>query len=213
MILEHERARPKRWVWGTMTVLSIALAAYAIGFAMVGNEAFYDSRIPVVGLDVAATAIALHAVSGAVAIAVGPFQFLHRLRATRPRIHRVLGRVGVIGMLATGITGLFVATFSEGGLSGRIGFAVLGVLTAAAAALAWHRILNGDVGGHRAWMTRGFALILAGVSLRLQLPALFWLFDGDTTPVFAVVAWSCWIPNLLIAERMVGAMRDVAVAT
>lgn len=211
--MESTEARPNRLVWATMTVLSIALAAYAIGFAVAGNEAFYDDRIPIVGLDVAATAIALHAVSGAVAIAIGPFQFLHRLRTQLPRIHRVLGRIGVVGMLATGITGLFVAGFAEGGLSGRIGFAVLGVLTTAAAALAWIRIRNGEVGGHRAWMTRGFALILAGVSLRLQLPALFWLFEGDATAVFAVVAWSCWIPNLLIAERMVGAIRGVPVAT
>ena len=59
---------------------------------------------------------------------------------------------------------------------------------------------GGDVPGHRVWMVRTFALILAAVTLRLQLPFLFWFFDGNETAVFAVVAWSAWLPNVAIAE-------------
>ena len=68
------------------------------------------------------------------------------------------------------------------------------------AAIAWRRILGRDLGRHRAWMVRAFALILAAVTLRLQLPGLFWIFSGDETPVFAVVAWTAWVPNLVAAE-------------
>jgi hypothetical protein len=50
---------------------------------------------------------------------------------------------------------------------------------------------------------RSFALLLAAVSLRLQLPALFAIFGGDETMVFAVVGWSCWVPNLLVVEWMI----------
>ena len=190
----------QHWAWWVMTLLSGAVALYAVGFAFVGNEAFYEGRVPGIGLDAAATSIAVHAIAGAVALAIGPLQFVTRIRIRRPSAHRTLGRIAVTGMLLTGLSGLFVAGFAEGGLSGRVGFATLGVLTTASAAVAWRRILNRDVPGHRAWMVRTFALILAAVTLRLQLPGLFWLFDGNETAVFAVVAWTAWLPNVLVAE-------------
>lgn len=194
-----EGRRTQRW-WWLMAVLSILVAVYAIGFTIVGREAFYEGRIPVIGLDAASTAIGVHALAGTVALGLGPFQFLHRLRVRRPGLHRAMGRFGVVAMILTGLSGLFVAMFALGGPSGKIGFALLGVSTAAAAGVAWRQILMGRTSRHRVWMIRAFALILAAVSLRLQLPALFWIFGGDPMPVFAFVAWSCWVPNLVVAE-------------
>ena len=105
-----------------------------------------------------------------------------------------------MAMLLTGLSGLFVAGFAEGGPSGRVGFAVLGVLTTVSAVMAWRRILNRNIIEHRAWMIRAFALIFAAVTLRLQLPGLFGIFGGDETAVFAVVGWTAWLPNILFAE-------------
>lgn len=204
--------RRQHWTWWIMTVLSFGVALYAVGFAFVGNEAFYEGRVPVIGLDAAATSIAVHAIVGAVALALGPFQFVSRIRRRRPRVHRRAGRVVVVAMLLTGLSGLFVAGFAQGGPSGRVGFAMLGVLTTATAATAWRQILRRDIDAHRNWMIRASTLILAAVTLRLQLPWLFALFDGDETAVFAVVGWTAWLPNLLFAEWWLRRPRTPAMA-
>ena len=52
---------------------------------------------------------------------------------------------------------------------------------------------------HRRWMIRSYALTAAAITLRLYLPLLSHLgipFDMS----YPVVAWLCWVPNLLFAE-------------
>ena len=47
-------------------------------------------------------------------------------------------------------------------------------------------------------MTRSYALILAAVTLRVYVAPLEGAFgehDG-----YAIVAWACWVPNLVFAE-------------
>jgi hypothetical protein len=67
-------------------------------------------------------------------------------------------------------------------------------------------------------MTRSYALIFAAVTLRIYLPFLATAFgehDG-----YAIVAWACWVPNLLVAEWLIWsrlrrrpeAPRDIPVA-
>ena len=50
-------------------------------------------------------------------------------------------------------------------------------------------------------MTRNFALTFAAVTLRLQMPLLAMGFGEEMG--YRIVAWSCWIPNLLVAEWLV----------
>ena len=93
----------------------------------------------------------------------------------------------------------------------RAGFGTLALLWMATAALALHSILRGDVPAHRRWMTRNFALTLAAVMLRLYLPAS--VVGGLRLDVaYPVVAWLCWVPNLVVAEWLLSrpAHRDVA---
>ena len=52
-------------------------------------------------------------------------------------------------------------------------------------------------------MIRSYALTLAAVSLRLQAPVLSLLYATNYTGVSPIVAWSCWLPNILIAEWLI----------
>ncbi len=54
----------------------------------------------------------------------------------------------------------------------------------------------------RRWMIRSYAMILAAVTLRIHLPILAAYFQGFE-PAYQIVAWSCWVPNLLVAELVV----------
>ncbi len=63
-----------------------------------------------------------------------------------------------------------------------------------------------------AWMLRSYALIFAGVMLRLELPLLTLAF-GAFPPAYRAVAWLCWVPNLLIALWFTRRPADPAPAT
>jgi hypothetical protein len=93
-----------------------------------------------------------------------------------------------------------MAPFSFGGLSTHVGFGVLAVLTIWTTGAGLARILAGEVAAHRAWMVRSFALIFAGVMLRLEVPVLMVTFGAAFEPVYRWVAWLCWVPNLAWAE-------------
>ncbi len=74
---------------------------------------------------------------------------------------------------------------------------------------AFLSIKAGDVRAHRGWMIRSFALLFGAVTLRIELPILISLFGGFE-PAYRIVAWSSWVPNLLVAEAIVQASPDVA---
>ncbi len=55
------------------------------------------------------------------------------------------------------------------------------------------------VASHRRWMVRNFSLAFGAVTLRLWLPAS--VASGiPFETAYPVIAWLCWVPNLLVAE-------------
>lgn len=50
-------------------------------------------------------------------------------------------------------------------------------------------------------MVRNFALTFAGVMLRLELPLLSAAFGFEIA--YMMVAWTSWMPNLLVAQWLV----------
>jgi hypothetical protein len=60
-------------------------------------------------------------------------------------------------------------------------------------------------------MIRNFALTFAAVTLRLWLPAS--VVSGVPFGIaYAIVAWLCWLPNLAVAEWMLGREAPTAAA-
>lgn len=53
---------------------------------------------------------------------------------------------------------------------------------------------------HREWMVRSFALALAAVTLRIELPVLVFVAHTSFHAAYITVSWLCWIPNLVVAE-------------
>lgn len=91
-----------------------------------------------------------------------------------------------VGVLDGGLSGLFMARFAFGGFAARLGFAALAVCpaTGACALLAIRRVAIDE---HRRWMVRNFALTLAGVTLRLYIPAAV-IADIDFAVVYPFIA-------------------------
>jgi uncharacterized membrane protein len=147
----------------------------------------------------------LHIAASAVAMILGAFQFLRVLRQKAPGVHRWLGRFYIASCLIGGAAGGSIALSSTAGPVAGWGFFMLAIIWLFATVMAWAAALRRDFTSHERWMIRSFALTLAAVTLRLYLPASI-VFDLEFVTAYTVIAWICWVPNLIIAEIWI-AMR------
>jgi len=185
-----------------LALLSLAVAGYAIavyGFLPLGVAVHPDMRA---AFEAQRGGVYLHVFASAVALILGPFQFSNRLRARRPALHRWSGRIYLgVGVLAGGLSGLFMAAHAFGGPAARLGFACLALGWLYTGLRAYLAIRAGNVASHRRWMVRNFALTFAAVTLRLWLPGA--MVSGMAfEAAYPVIAWLCWVPNLLAAELL-----------
>jgi uncharacterized membrane protein len=143
----------------------------------------------------------IHIGSATVALLIGPWQFLAKLRLSSPRVHRTMGAIYILACLTGGLAALVIAPGSNGGWVAASGFATLAVLWLITTGMALVAIRGGRIDEHRRWMRRSFALTFAGVTLRLYLPLAFVGVMPFAT-IYAAIAWLCWVPNLLLADRV-----------
>ncbi len=197
----------RRIGWGAMTFLSLGVGTYALVLVATGFR--------FVPADVAAnhfpTALGLrtHITASAVALITGPFQFLRPLRRRYPVAHHWIGRIYLTACLVGGVAAGLIALFSAGGLVAGFGFFVLAVAWLGTGALALTAVKRRDFRAHQRWMIRSFALTLAAVTLRIYLP-LAMIAGLDYSIAYSVIAWLCWVPNLLVAQLFVRRARGTA---
>lgn len=195
--------RPLRLtLWLLLTLLALAVSAYSLAYLLVpeiGGE--MRARLGTMPL-----AMWAHIGGGLVAMAIGPFQLHRELRAKALNLHRAMGRLYAAAVLAGSLGGLWLALNASGGLTARTGFGTLAILWLIVTAIAIARIRARNQPSHREWMIRSFALTLAAVTLRIYLPLS--LANGVPFPVaYPIIAWACWVPNLLVAEAIIRATR------
>ena len=142
----------------------------------------------------------VHIFGSMLALVIGPFQFLPRLRNTFPALHRWMGRTYLVGILLGGLGGLFMAFHAWTGWIAGLGFGALAVFWLWTGWNAYRTIRMRDVEAHQRWMLRNFALTFAAVMLRLLTPPLIVGLGFDGAVAYQVVAWLCWIPNLIVVE-------------
>ena len=192
-----------------MVVLAGLTALYALTLAFVGAPVFPpDLRESFLARP---WGIYPHAFFGSVAMILGPFQFNRGLLRNRAR-HRRLGQVYVAACLIAGVAGLYMAFYSYGGIITNLGFGGLAVALLTTTGLAFRAIKGRQVATHREWMIRSYALIFAAVTLRIEIPLLMTATQGNFDFTYRVVAWLCWVPNLILAETMVRRTRLTAAA-
>ncbi|MFD3686306.1 DUF2306 domain-containing protein [Nocardiopsis sp. NPDC058631] len=200
----------RRWWWALWTLL----AASAVGIALFSAEPYVvgdveRNRIPL-DPEIAShyLSIAVHAIPSSLALLIGPFQFVTRLRVRYPKAHRVAGRVYMVSVVLGSIAALFAATFSVSGFSVQVAFYILTAAWLYTLAQAYRTIRRGEVHLHRVWMIRNYALTFASVTLRIYLglglalqeshfPSL--TFDD----VYHASAWASFVGNVLVAEYFI----------
>jgi len=141
-----------------------------------------------------------HIFLGGLALLTGFSQFYKRLRIKRLALHRILGKIYIGAVLLSGFAGLGIAFFATGGIIPALGFGGLAILWLYTTSNAYTSIKKLDIDAHQRWMIRSYALCFAAVTLRLYLPLFTGLMHMEFIPAYKIIAWLCWVPNILIAE-------------
>ncbi|MGI8600011.1 MAG: DUF2306 domain-containing protein [Chitinophagaceae bacterium] len=118
-------------------------------------------------------------------------------------LHRTLGKIYLISVLISGITGFYIALYATGGIIASFGFIGMSLVWLLTSTQAYRKIINLNINSHRKWMIRSYAITFSAVSLRLWLPALQFGIGLDFMTSYKIVAWISWVLNLFIAEWII----------
>jgi Predicted membrane protein (DUF2306) len=141
-----------------------------------------------------------HIVLGGIAMLVGWTQFSSRIRNNHLRIHRTLGKIYVFSALPSGLAGLYIALFATGGLVAVLGFVCLAVGWFSTTLAAYLYIRKRKLVQHEKMMIFSYAFCFGAVTLRIWLPLLINQMEGEFVPAYRIVAWLCWMPNVIFAS-------------
>jgi uncharacterized membrane protein len=197
-------SRSRRAGWAVMTLLALSITARAAPYLSGNPDTFFDQQRLTYMAHL--TPLMLHVGGAVVALSLGPWQFVRGLRSRWPLVHRLIGRVYVLAVLATGVGGLLLAPTTHTGRLAGLAFALLALGTLASTTMAFVAIRRGQISRHRQWMTRSYAFIFTGASFRLWVFLLSVLgLSFDTA--YVVSAWIAWPINLAVAEMLLRRRR------
>jgi hypothetical protein len=188
--------------WVIMTLLSMITIAFVARYLAFNPDTYFpEQREVYIRREFV---LGVHVLSGMLALAVGPLQFVGKIRRRFLRLHRCFGVIYIASCTGLGLSGLVLATTSYAGWTTSLAFGLLGLSMLFTTWTALRMVLARRIGDHRRWMIRSFSLIFAGVMLRVLSP-LYSLLSGVGLVSFSFetayiwIAWLCWVPNLLIA--------------
>jgi uncharacterized membrane protein len=150
-----------------------------------------------------------HIFLGGIALLTGWSQFSTRFRNRNLSTHRLLGKIYVVACILSGCAGLYLAFYATGGWVASLGFGGLAVLWLLTTSSAFLSIRKKAIDKHQQWMIRSYALTFAAVTLRIYLP-LSQIAQIEFLDAYRVIAWLCWVPNLLVAEWIIGKLNPVS---
>ncbi|MEI9993649.1 MAG: DUF2306 domain-containing protein [Rhizomicrobium sp.] len=184
----------------TMAFLAVGVAIHALRYAAVPADVWLGIDAGIRGVIARVPLQALtHMIVAPIALLVGPFQFMPRLRARRPKLHRTLGKVYVAACIVAGLGALATAPFASGGPVAGLGFATLAVLWITTTAGAWRAAVQRKFALHRLLMRFSYAMTFGAVTLRLQIPFGFVFFGFHSYSAMSVwLAYTSWIPNVIV---------------
>jgi uncharacterized membrane protein len=139
-----------------------------------------------------------HITLGGVALLIGWTQFSVRLRTNKLKLHRRIGKVYVISALLSSLAAVYIAMYATGGIIASLGFICLGFTWFYTTLRAYIEIRNGHIENHQKMMIYSYAACFSAVTLRIYLPILTIIFH-DFIKAYLIVAWLCWIPNMIVA--------------
>lgn len=180
-------------------------------FVMDESQGFLSQKSPeLLESTVWNIAFRLHIFLGGIALLTGWSQFSNRLRTTKLSLHRTLGKIYIAAVLISGLAGLYIAFYATGGVISQWGFSLLAVAWLTTTSIAFGKIRAMNIDSHKRWMIRSYALAFAAVTLRIYMPFMQAVMGMEFIDAYRIVAWLCWVPNLLVAELLVRRQRQMS---
>lgn len=208
--LAHVLAKPG---WVIMTILSLLTIFFVMRYLAFNPDTYFPEQREVYLRR--EFILGVHVLSGMLALATGPFQFVSKFRRRFLRLHRSLGVIYIASCTGLGLSGLVLATTSYAGWTTSLAFGLLGLSVLFTTWTALRMVLARRIDDHRRWMIRSFSLIFAGVMLRILSP-IYAVLSGIGLVSFSFetaytwIAWLSWVPNLLIAVWITRKPRPMA---
>ena len=198
----------KLFLSSLVILLAALIAIYAFSYLSLAETDFLRSKEPAIRANVLwQAAFYLHAVFGGLALLIGGLQFIEPLRNRLITLHRTFGKIYVVSVFISSVAGFGIALFASAGPVAQLGFALLAAAWFFTNYKAFTEIRKGNILEHRTWMIRCYCLTFAAVTLRIILPVELAVFGLDFPTAYRIVAWACWVPNLLFAELLVYRLR------
>ena len=196
-----------KWSLGFAAFLGLLVSLVSYRFVFLGLESAFEIMIE--HARDRRVLLLMHVSAAPVALAIGAFQFMPRIRRNHRALHRWLGRLYAVAILVGGIGAMGISLNAIGGLWAQVGFSALGIAWMGSTAIAIWMAMNKRFAEHRVWMLRSFALTFSAVTLRLQLVG----FEISGLPYEQSSVWlafTCWVPNLLVAEILIRTRPRIA---
>jgi len=192
--------RTNRFAWIAFAVMAIAIGLYPLLYFILDREfgllaSKSDALLSNVIWNIGFYG---HILFGGLALLVGWIQFNKNFRNANLKRHRIIGKIYMIAVLISGTCGIYIGFYATGGIITSIGFISLGVVWLYTTIKAYLAIRSNDIELHQGFMIYSYAACFAAVTLRIWLPILTIAF-GDFTIAYRIVAWLCWVPNIIFA--------------
>ncbi len=144
----------------------------------------------------------VHIIFASIALIVGWLQFVDKIRRKYLNLHRANGFVYAIASIIAANSALFISFYANGGDIAFMGFVLLSLIWFCTTILGFWSAKDGDILVHKKMMIYSYAACFSGVTLRVWLPMLSLLFE-DFNTAYAIASWLCWLPNIIIASRII----------
>ena len=191
----------KKIRWWVFSLLCITIGLYPILYFIVDrNFGLLQSKAAeLLTNPIWNTAFYTHIIFGGLALLIGWTQFPKKFRDRNRKIHKKIGMAYVTFAFLSSVSGIYIALFATGGMVSIVGFVSLGIVWLVTTMMGWLTAKKHDFDSHENWMIFSYASCFAAVTLRIWLPILITLHHGDFIPAYHMVAWLCWLPNMVVA--------------
>lgn len=197
-------ARRDWWIPASLLLLAAVPSASGVarlvdlsGGRTEENARFFDLPLPIL----------VHILGATTYLVLGAFQLMPSLRRTRPRWHRWSGRVLVPAGVAGGLSGMWMAAWSD--LPAYDNEALMwlrllfGAVMVGGLVLGLLAIRRRDVRTHQRWMARAYAVAQGAGTQALILGPVVVVAGQPSGNLKAVGMGAAWVINLAVAEWLV----------
>jgi uncharacterized membrane protein len=193
--------------WYAFIGLSVAIGLYPVMYLVLQEQHGVLQNRDLLNSTVWTWAFYQHVLFGGIAMLTGFSQFSKKLRNRNLRLHRNLGKAYLVAVLLSGTAGFYIAVLTFGGWPAQLGFVGLASGWLFTTAMAYKSILGKKADAHERWMIRSYSLTWAAVTLRLYLPLFEHGLGMNFQASYPIIAWLCWVPNLVVAELIIHSER------